>query len=692
MKIFKLTVQNFRLLKDFSIDLEDELSLVIGKNNSGKTSILAVLDQFLNDKVKFTFHDLNIEFRKHLADLIESKDEILTFSPIGIKLKIFISYDEKDDLSNVSRVLMDLDPANNVIVLGFEHTLHFADFIRLKGDYTAFRSHEEQKRKNDPSYPVKELSDFLKNNIGNYFRPWKKSFAYQLDNKTVDEENYVDLDKEGISIKDIINFKYISANRDVSNKDIDKTLSRQTSQLYRKKENSDEKSQATEDFKDQLSGTDVVLTNIYKDLFKDVIDKVKAFGGVSFNESEIEIISNLQHRELLEGNTTVVYSHDSYKLPEHYNGLGYMNLISMIFEIEILIQDFKREREKKPADINLLFIEEPEAHTHPQMQYVFIKNIKRLLSGGIQRDDGYMRTLQYIISTHSSHIVADSDFDDIKYLKLNGKNSIEAKNLKVLQEEYAVETEQYDFLKMYLTLSRAEVFFAAKVILIEGDTERLLIPAFMRKIDEEEHARFESLNVQDPILPLLAQNISVIEVGAYGHIFKRFIAFLGVKALMITDIDSVSKQVVGEDGKERWEACSVAEGTSTSNPVLKDFLNGTPWEEMKILPIDKRTFDVGHSRICLCYQQEDLEYHPRSFEDAFINQNKEFVDKNKASFLGLRNQEKLDITMDMYQVAEQFIRKKTHFALDILFHSHPKFGQWHIPPYIKEGLLWLKQG
>ena len=99
------------------------------------------------------------------------------------------------------------------------------------------------------------------------------------------------------------------------------------------------------------------------------------FGGIKPNESEIEIISNLQHRELLKGNTTVVYKHDdNNKLPEHYNGLGYMNLICMIFEIEILIQEFKREKERTPADINLLFIEEPEAHTHPQMQYVFIKN------------------------------------------------------------------------------------------------------------------------------------------------------------------------------------------------------------------------------------------------------------------------------------------------------------------------------
>lgn len=46
MKISKLQIENFRLLKNFSMDLEEDLSLVIGKNNTGKTSILFVLDKF----------------------------------------------------------------------------------------------------------------------------------------------------------------------------------------------------------------------------------------------------------------------------------------------------------------------------------------------------------------------------------------------------------------------------------------------------------------------------------------------------------------------------------------------------------------------------------------------------------------------------------------------------------------------
>ena len=74
MKIIKIEIENFRLLKNFSIDLEKELSLVIGKNNTGKTSILTVLDKFLNEKSKFSYDDLNIDFKNELEGFIKSAD------------------------------------------------------------------------------------------------------------------------------------------------------------------------------------------------------------------------------------------------------------------------------------------------------------------------------------------------------------------------------------------------------------------------------------------------------------------------------------------------------------------------------------------------------------------------------------------------------------------------------------------
>ena len=694
MQIYKIQVENFRLLKNFSIDIEEELSLVIGKNNTGKTSILSALDKFLNrsDNNKFHFDDFNIDFKEELSELIIG--DILdpnNYIEKGIKLKIFIEYTETCNLENLSKVMMDLDPENNRIVLGFEYILPYNNYIDLKNDWENFRIKEEHKHEENDQYKAKGLYDFLADNFSNYFHFQRKSIEINKDTKITNENNYIDLDKELISTKDIINFKYISARRDVANKDIDKTLSTQTSKIYEKTETKQRQNEAVEVFKDKLSETDDQLSRIYVDLFHDIIAKVGDFGGIKPNESEIEIISNLQHRELLKGNTTVVYKHDDHnKLPEHYNGLGYMNLIYMIFEIEILIQEFKREKERKPADINLLFIEEPEAHTHPQMQYVFIKNIKKLLREGIKREDGECRKLQYIITTHSSHIVADSDFDDVKYLKKNGCNSVDAKNLKDLKKDYDERSKEYHFLTQYLTISRAEIFFAEKVVLIEGDTERILIPTMMKKIDIEEAEKYKHIGEKDPYLPLLSQNISIIEVGAYSHIFDKFIDFLGIKSLIITDLDAINA-----DG----EKCRVSDGISYSNSAISHYFGGKTINELKNCILTDKIFSKvdntwtaqENGKLCITYQTTESGYNARSFEDAFIHINREFVNSNKDKFKGLKNKELFETDNDAYDLAAKCIKKKTYFAMDIIFHTNETFNNWEIPSYIKEGLLWLKK-
>lgn len=699
MKIFKIEIENYRLLKSFSMDLEKELSLIIGKNNTGKTSILSAMDKFLgqSDKSKFSFDDFSIEFKKELKEMIIAAKETpeKNYVAKGIKLKVYIQYSDQDDLSNISRVMMDLDPANNVVVLGFEYVLQFNDYTKIRRDYSEFSKEELKKKKAKADYVPKTLYEFLQRTQSDYFKLRKKSFEYDTTSNLVNESKYIDLIDAKIKIDDIINFKFISAKRDVTNKDIDKTLSRQTSRIYKRTEVNEEQKKEVDTFQDTLTVTDNSLTTIYSTLFNDVVDKVRSFGGVKLNESEIKIVSTLQHRELLEGNTTVVYKHDNdHQLPEHYNGLGYMNLISMIFEIEILLLDFKRKQGEKLADINLLFIEEPEAHTHPQMQYVFIKNIKKLLRKGIDKIDGKNkehRDLQYIISTHSACIVADSDFDDIKYLKKENENNVLAKNLKDLKVDYAADPKQYQFLKQYLTISRAEVFFADKAILIEGDTERILIPAMMKKIDFDEEKRYLNLGKKDPFLPLLSQNISIIEVGAYSQIFERFIDFIGIKSLIITDLDAIDKH---------GEKCEVASGVDYSNEALQFFFNNAKLRDLKGYSISQKLFDKvkgkwvnnANGKLCIVYQILEDSYNARSFEDAFIHVNHTFIKDKKDDFRGIKNAKHFDDnTKKSYYLADHCIKKKTHFALDIIYHSNDELSNWKTPEYIKEGLLWLKK-
>ncbi len=185
------------------------------------------------------------------------------------------------------------------------------------------------------------------------------------------------------------------------------------------------------------------MSKIYESFFEDIISKIKTLGGIKENDSVLSVLSTLQSKELLKGNTTVFYKHDIHDLPEQFNGLGYLNLISMIFEIEIKKYEFQKSLLEVPSEINLLFIEEPEAHTHPQMQYVFIKNIKTIVGNAIEKqikntagtNNVLSKSLQCLISTHSSHIVADSNFDEIKYLRKIG-SKIESRNLKELKFLY----------------------------------------------------------------------------------------------------------------------------------------------------------------------------------------------------------------------------------------------------------------
>ena len=92
------------------------------------------------------------------------------------------------------------------------------------------------------------------------------------------------------------------------------------------------------------------------------------------------------------------------------------------------------------------------------------------------------------------------------------------------------------------------------------------------------------------------------------------------------------------------------------------------------------------------YQTKENEYNARSFEDAFIHINRNFVNTNKNEFKGLKNKNSFDDTnIDAYDLAANCVKKKTYFAMDIIFHTNDKYDNWQIPSYIKEGLLWLKK-
>lgn len=695
MKIDKIKVKNYRLLNDLEMTLKDDLSLIVGKNNSGKTSLLYVLDRFLNKKKSsspISWDDFNIDFRERLEKMIEN-DENYIFDNIndfpGIALRLFIKYDDNDNLSNISNYMIDfIDDEYKTIIIEFSYYLSKKDFDNLKKDY----------RNNDN----KEL--FLEQNFNRYFKYMEKAIIYDIERKS---EGFLFKDVSKYDINKLISFKYINAKRNTSNEDEGK-LSSLASRYYGKF-NSDNEEEIVRDFIEVINKTDSEVTSIYEKMFKDLLEKIKKFGGVKEGDSLIRIVSEIDKSSLLKGNSKVTYvGGSSIYLPENYNGLGYLNLIYMIFEIEIKLIEFKnQENDNEISDINLFFIEEPEAHAHPQMQYIFIENIKTILKEGSDMGNDYLH-LQTIITTHSSHIVSRSDFNDIKYfLHDTSKESIIVKNLSDLEYEYKDSEGDFKFLKQYLTLNSSELFFAEKAIFIEGVTERILLPSMMKKID---NMVFEDQIITGKKnLPLLSQNISIVEVGNYSHIFEKFISFIEVKSLIITDIDSAKK-----NDKGKYIKCEVNEAEYTTNHSLKFFYYPKTLNDLKSLKKENKIFEnnegkwtknkQGNLNVCFqTLQQEgsDEEYYPRTFEDAFIHINKDFIIKNLSSFSSIKNEKLFKNENSPYILAEKCLDKKSSFAMEILIAEQMEILNakqmnktkinWKIPEYIEEGLEWLKK-
>lgn len=684
MKITKFEINHFRALEKFVLSIEEDLSVIIGKNNTGKTSLLSILDRFLSEsKSSFEFHDFN---KKYLASKFPfNQDKILSveeYEPFYISLNMYIEYNETDYIGNLSKLFMSLDPKEKTVILRFEYVMTYELYLSATKDYAVYCSKAGKKKRT--------IREYVEKNHSKYFQQVIKSV------NPADTNEYVEI-KEKSDIQRIINFKYIKAIRDVSNLDEAKAKSQTLSKLAvkycesRRQETLDESL-----IDDVLKESDVKLDKSYKKIFKNVITDIERF-SYGKGEAKLSVKSMLSASTLIKENANVVYSKETEFLPEEYNGLGYMNLFAMIFYINIQIDEFRKitKSNQVPSDINLLYIEEPEAHTHPQMQYVFIKNIQAKLQEGRKGKEGeYEINLQMILSSHSSHIVSQSNFEKIKFF-YRENDAIYSKNLSDLETEMMDSGDngenRFRFLKQYLTLERSELFFADKVVFVEGDTERILINAMMQKTD------IDNKDI-DGYVPLMSQNISVVEVGAYSHVFDEFISYLGIKALIITDIDS-TKGKVASNGITYYEACKVSSGEATSNASLKHYFNNIPFDELKTLKKSEKTLTKNtkgkwvsdsNGMLRIAYQTMQNRYHARSFEDAFINCNYEFIKQHKNDFKGLKNRGKIkDGKVSYYDIAANCIDKKSTFATDILYFSNNDYSNWIIPEYIKEGLEWL---
>lgn len=663
MKLIKAAIKNFRLLHDVDITFDEDTTSVVGKNNSGKTSLSLIFNMFLDEKNKnFPFEDFSLKSHDKFVEIFqtygditeENKEEkikeIQTEIP-KIQLLLTLKYGPEDNWANIMPFFTNLEESDEITILceyAPDSTEKF--FKKLSGLNN--NGTKEEVIKNIESH----YQSYYKINI----RPYSKIEA-------TENVRRIDLNR-------LIQAKFIKAQRvlDDSNSESKSKLSKVFQRQFNNENEKDEnKSEALLDIIEQASSNIDDKLGVF---FSSFIEYFSKFGFPGMGNEKVELRSQLSPEVLFKNNVKLFYNHDGAILPEKYNGLGYSNLIYIIAQII----GFYSEISDFQNNLNLIFIEEPEAHMHPQMQSVFIKNINEFLSRvGLKA--------QVIITTHSPHILSDAMLQSIRYFTKTGDaNSCTVKDLMDFNNNLT-EAETKKFLTQYLTLGKCDLFFADKAILFEGTVERILLPVFIEKHDSESEGN-----------KLSVQYISAIEVGgAYAGKFKELLIFLELKTLIITDIDSVKKQMDGN--RTRCEKVEITEVDEllTSNTTLRK------WIPAKVKIAELLTLndtDKIAGRIRVSYQKNvNTESEPakcgRSFEEAFIIDNAQYIFDNKRKLNSIKSKirkcQSSDEVKNTSYAIQEFIdrnKKKTEFAFDLL---NVNAGGWVVPTYIKEGLAWL---
>ena len=655
MKIKSIAVQNFRLLADVKICLEKDSTLIVGRNNSGKTSLTELFRRLLDERShQFRLEDFSLETHEKFWGALErhragEEDDVVRQLLPTISVSLTIEYENNEELGTLSDFIVDIDDecTTTKVVVTYELaqgkiTEFFADI--KEGRVACFRALRERVpkifvasiRAEDPNDPT----------------------------------NTKDL--EAINLRAVLQFGFINAQRaldDASNKEkavLGKVFERLFTSASSVGAGPDEQARV-ESLKTAVDEVQTEIDTTFNSKLSDLAPTFELFGYPGLSDPQLRTETLLDVKQLLSNHTTVGYQspvHDDVDLPESYNGLGSRNLIFILLKLFEFFRDFSTRQPE--SGIHLIFIEEPEAHLHPQMQEVFIRKmneIREMFEQTYNKGDPW--PVQFVITTHSSHIANEASFDAMRYFlatPIYEGSPIFHTQSRDLQAGLSGEKDKVrEFLHQYMTLTRCDLLFADAAILIEGTTERLILPKMIEKFDVERKSG------------LGTQYLSIMEVGgAYAHLFYNLVDFLELRTLIITDLDSV-------DRNHNGAKCKVSEGTHSSNTAINRWFD--PGDDNNLTLADIQTKSVAEkiTRMRhLAYQvpHTDDDACGRSFEDAFM-----LANPVKFEIIGQTRAER----ESQAESKAAAIVKKSAFALKYAITD----TDWTIPRYIDEGLSWL---
>lgn len=707
MLLKKVKIINYRQLQNVELDLQDSLTVLAGPNNSGKTTLISVLrGMFYDKKLSFNYsdipinlstawidrilpvfrsimikHDKEIGIREIVKHISSNETFADNYTMESFKAQIQVDYDPvNDNIQDFADYLMDLDETKHSFYFIYTYEPSISSFEKGLNDHydkMAARFREIE----DPSGVEKDTKlYFLKEGLLKLYCNAAVEKCYFC-NSDYQNTNSMEVS----AFKKLFNFQNIPAIRELddSESDSSKGISKRVISLLK---DNVMWIQATKNLPDLLlsdiekSGAKKEIKNSSIKSLDDTIRDISKTSGGHIGKLQLEMdVDEHDVENFIQRITRAKYDIDGLLLNEESQGLGFSNLIYLHMRLEEFYKSIDCNK------VNVFFIEEPESHMHPQMQNVFIRFLKNYYID---------KKLQGLITTHSNEIARMVGLDSLRVIRQteNGKSELynlskfrnEIKNKKVRNVDNESEFLLENFFDWFFEIGYSELIFADKVVLYEGDSERL----YIRKL----------LGLPD-FSYLYDSYIAFIQVGgAYAHNYLPMLTMLKMKTLIITDLDYDKNVVTIENAKS---------SKSTNATINHCYRLAHPEKGEQYLPTIEELYDFQKKDEVVLYDGlvylafQDENNTARTLEEAMLNKLLEtnvFEKLKRSEWKSIRKNNKLTFTIpnnkkdeddseySIRKIVEATSNNKTDFMYSVILSG---IEEKMLPDYIKKGLLWL---
>ena len=245
-----------------------------------------------------------------------------------------------------------------------------------------------------------------------------------------------------------------------------------------------------------------------KDARRDINKQMLAIAGTELTQKTELIFTDPTFRRIIAGLQPEIAG-----LPFALNGLGYNNLIFTAATLGTLQQSAQ-------FSFRSILVEEPEAHLHPQLQMLLLRHLA-YVAANVEANE-----VQVIASSHSPILASQAPIDSVVSV-----HEVDSKVSAVSVCSITIEDKIKKKLERYLDATRGELFFARRILMVEGISEALLLPVL---------AKMCGGNLKESAVTVL--NADGINFNAFIPLFGA--ERLGVPVVILTDGDA--KEVGGQ--------------------------------------------------------------------------------------------------------------------------------------------------